>query len=40
MGRDIHRNTGAEKALLAKADNPYKTLRGVWQSSAVGLKTK
>jgi len=40
-GRDMHRDIAAEKAQLAKAGDPYKTLGGpVWQSPAVDLKTK
>lgn len=37
-GRDLHRDIAAEKAQLAKAGDPYKTLGGgVWQSPAVDL---
>jgi PQQ-dependent dehydrogenase (methanol/ethanol family) len=40
-GRDMHRDIAAEKAQLAKAGDPYKTLGGgVWQNPAVDLKTK
>jgi hypothetical protein len=40
-GRDMHRDIEAEKAQLAKAGDPYKTLGGgVWQNPAVDLKTK
>jgi alcohol dehydrogenase (cytochrome c) len=39
-GRDMHRNIAAEKAQLAKAGDPYKTLGGgVWQNPAVDLAT-
>ena len=39
--RDMHRDIEAEKAQLAKAGDPYKTLGGgVWQNPAVDLKTK
>ncbi len=38
-GRDLHRDIEAEKAQLAKAGDPYKTLGGgVWQNPAVDLK--
>src|SRR5581483_8118142 len=38
-GRDMHRNIEAEKAQLAKAGDPYKTLGGgVWQNPSVDLK--
>ena len=37
----MHRDIAAEKAQLAKAGDPYKTLGGgVWQNPAVDLKTK
>jgi alcohol dehydrogenase (cytochrome c) len=40
-GRDMHRNIAAEKAQLAKAGDPYKTLGGgVWQNPAIDLATK
>jgi alcohol dehydrogenase (cytochrome c) len=40
-GRDMHRDIAAEKAQLAKAGDPYKTLGGpVWQNPAVDLATK
>ena len=40
-GRDLHRDIAAEKAQLAKAGDPYKTLGGgVWQNPAVDLATK
>ena len=39
-GRDMHRDIAAEKAQLAKAGDPYKTLGGgVWQNPAVDLET-
>ena len=39
-GRDMHRNIEAEKAQLAKAGDPYKTLGGgVWQNPAVDIET-
>ncbi|GAC1338590.1 MAG: methanol/ethanol family PQQ-dependent dehydrogenase [Beijerinckiaceae bacterium] len=39
-GRDMHRDIEAEKAQLAKAGDPYKTLGGgVWQNPAVDLAT-
>ncbi len=39
-GRDMHRDIAAEKAQLAKAGDPYKTLGGgVWQNPAVDLAT-
>ncbi len=38
-GKDLHRDIEAEKAQLAKAGDPYKTLGGgVWQNPAVDLK--
>jgi len=38
-GKDLHRDIAAEKAQLAKAGDPYKTLGGgVWQNPAVDLK--
>lgn len=40
-GRDMHRDIAAEKAQLAKAGDPYKTLGGgVWQNPSVDLATK
>jgi alcohol dehydrogenase (cytochrome c) len=40
-GRDMHRNIAAEKEVLAKNGDPYKTLGGgVWQNPAVDLATK
>ena len=40
-GRDMHRDIAAEKAQLAKAGDPFKTLGGgVWQNPAVDLETK
>jgi alcohol dehydrogenase (cytochrome c) len=40
-GRDMHRDIAAEKAQLAKAGDPFKTLGGgVWQNPAVDLATK
>ncbi|MEJ0092324.1 MAG: PQQ-dependent dehydrogenase, methanol/ethanol family [Methylocella sp.] len=39
-GKDLHRDIAAEKAQLAKAGDPYKTLGGgVWQNPAVDLET-
>ena len=39
-GHDMHRDIEAEKAQLAKAGDPYKTVGGgVWQNPAVDLKT-
>ena len=39
-GRDMHRDIEAEKAQLAKAGDPYKTVGGgVWQNPSVDLKT-
>ena len=39
-GRDMHRNIAAEKDVLAKSGDPYKTLGGgVWQNPAVDLAT-
>ena len=39
-GRDMHRDIAAEKAQLAKAGDPYKTLGGgVWQNPSVDLAT-
>jgi alcohol dehydrogenase (cytochrome c) len=39
-GRDMHRDIEAEKAQLAKAGDPYKTLGGgVWQNPSVDLAT-
>jgi PQQ-dependent dehydrogenase (methanol/ethanol family) len=39
-GRDMHRDIAAEKAQLAKAGDPYKTLGGgVWQNPSVDLKS-
>jgi alcohol dehydrogenase (cytochrome c) len=39
-GRDMHRDIEAEKAVLAKNGDPYKTLGGgVWQNPAVDLET-
>jgi alcohol dehydrogenase (cytochrome c) len=41
VGRDLHRDIEAEKAQLAKAGDPYKTLGGpVWQNPAVDLAAK
>jgi PQQ-dependent dehydrogenase (methanol/ethanol family) len=38
-GKDMHRDVAAEKAQLAKAGDPYKTLGGgVWQNPSVDLK--
>ena len=38
-GHDMHRDIAAEKAQLAKAGDPYKTVGGgVWQNPAVDLK--
>jgi PQQ-dependent dehydrogenase (methanol/ethanol family) len=38
-GKDLHRDIAAEKAQLAKAGDPYKTLGGgVWQNPSVDLK--
>jgi alcohol dehydrogenase (cytochrome c) len=40
-GRDMHRDIAAEKEVLAKNGDPYKTLGGgVWQNPAVDLATK
>ena len=40
-GRDEHRDIAAEKAMLAKNGDPYKTLGGgVWQNPSVDLATK
>jgi alcohol dehydrogenase (cytochrome c) len=40
-GRDMHRDIAAEKAQLAKAGDPAKTLGGgVWQNPAIDLATK
>ena len=40
-GRDEHRDIAAEKAVLAKNGDPYKTLGGgVWQNPSVDLATK
>jgi alcohol dehydrogenase (cytochrome c) len=40
-GRDMHRDIEAEKAQLAKAGDPYKTLGGaVWQNPSVDLANK
>ena len=39
-GRDMHRDVAAEKAQLAKAGDPYKTLGGgVWQNPSIDLAT-
>jgi len=39
-GRDMHRDIDAEKALLAKNGDPYKTLGGgVWQNPSIDLST-
>jgi alcohol dehydrogenase (cytochrome c) len=39
-GRDMHRDIAAEKAQLAKAGDPYKTLGGgVWQNPSIDLAT-
>jgi PQQ-dependent dehydrogenase (methanol/ethanol family) len=39
-GKDLHRDIAAERAQLAKAGDPYKTLGGgVWQNPSVDLKT-
>ena len=39
-GKDMHRDIAAEKAQLAKAGDPYKTIGGgVWQNPSVDLKT-
>jgi len=39
-GRDMHRDIEAEKAQLAKAGDPYKTVGGgVWQNPSIDLKT-
>jgi PQQ-dependent dehydrogenase (methanol/ethanol family) len=39
-GRNMHRDIAAEKAQLAKAGDPYKTLGGgVWQNPSVDLAT-
>ena len=39
-GKDLHRDIAAEKAQLAKAGDPYKTLGGgVWQNPSVDLAT-
>jgi alcohol dehydrogenase (cytochrome c) len=41
VGRDLHRDIESEKAQLAKAGDPYKTLGGpVWQTPAVDLAAK
>ena len=41
VGRDLHRDIEAEKAQLAKAGDPYKTLGGpVWQNPAVDLTSQ
>jgi PQQ-dependent dehydrogenase (methanol/ethanol family) len=40
-GLDLHRNTTAEKAALAKRGDPYKTLGGsIWQNPAIDLANK
>ena len=41
MGKDLHRDIAAEKAVLARTGDPYKTLGGaVWQNPAVDLATR
>jgi PQQ-dependent dehydrogenase (methanol/ethanol family) len=40
-GRDMHRDIAAEKAVLQKNGDPYKTLGGgVWQNPSVDLATR